>query len=61
MCSKQMNMDELVSFVLRQVPEADPNDIRSYARQWMKLPCDPSEAYACARTMEIHLVLKGSI
>lgn len=60
MC-KKMNLDELVSFVLHQVPEADPADVRRYARLRMKLPCDPSEAYDCARTMEIYLVLKGSI
>lgn len=60
MC-KQMNLEELCRYVLHQVPEADPADVRTYARLWMKLPCDPSEAYLCARTMEAHLVLKGSI
>lgn len=60
MC-KQMNLEELCRYVLHQVPEADPADVRHYALTRMQLPCDPSDAYDCARVMEAHLILKGSV
>lgn len=60
MC-KKMNLEELCRYVLHQVPEVTPAEVRRYAQSRMHLPCDPSDAYDCARVMEAHLILKGSV
>jgi len=60
MC-KQMNLEKLCRYVLHQVPEADPAYVRRYAQSRVLFPCAPTEAYECARVMEAHLILKGSV
>lgn len=60
MC-KQLGLEEVCSYVLRQVPEADPADVARYALDHMRFPCSPSDAYSFARFMEAFLIQEGVV
>lgn len=60
MC-KKLNFDSLVTFVCRQVPEADPEEVKQYLISYAFQSVDFTTAYLFARDIEKDLIRKGRI
>lgn len=60
MC-REITLDTLCWYVLRQVPEADPKEVRRYCKDCAIKPYDLSTAYWCARNIEYKLIHEGRI
>ena len=60
MC-REITLDTLCWYVLRQVPEADPAEVRRYCRACAIKPYDLSTVYLCARIVEKQLIDEGRI
>ena len=60
MC-REITLDTLCCYVLRQVPEADPKEVRRYCKECAIKPYDFSTAYWCARNIELKLIHAGRI
>lgn len=60
MC-REISLDTFCELVCRQVPEADPAEVRRYVRAYIYRPYEPADVYQCARIIEQKLICEGSI
>ena len=60
MC-REISLETFCKLVFRQVPEADPAEVRRYVREHFQKPYEPAVVYQCARSIEQVLIFEGSI